>query len=132
MTYGAHTDDALMGEARLRTDLACTLFLTDAENCEGGALAIQTALGEQEIKLAAGDALLYPAGSIHQVTPVTQGVRYAAVGWVQSLVADASQREVLFDLSVTRARLANAGAAREDLLPLDKAVSNLLRMWARL
>jgi PKHD-type hydroxylase len=131
MTYGLHTDDALMGDTRLRTDLAFTIFLADPESYEGGALAIQSSLGEQEIKLSAGDAILYYAGTIHQVTPVTQGVRFAAVGWVQSMVADIAQREVLFDLSVTRARLANGGVAREDLLPLDKAVSNLLRMWAR-
>ena len=133
MTYGAHTDDALMGggDDKLRTDLAFTIFLADRESYEGGALTIHSALGEQEIKLDAGDAILYPAGSIHCVAPVTNGARLAAVGWVQSFVPDAGQREVLFDLSVTRTRLAQAGAAREDLLPIDKAISNLLRMWAR-
>lgn len=133
MTYGLHTDDAIMGrgEAKVRTDLAFTIFLTDRSAYEGGALAVDSSLGEQEIKLEAGDAILYPAGSIHQVTPVTEGVRFAAVGWLQSLIADASQRELLFDLSIARTRLAEAGAAREELLKLDKAVSNLLRMWAR-
>ncbi len=133
MTYGLHTDDAIMGrgEAKVRTDLAFTIFLTDRCAYEGGALAVDSSLGEQEIKLEAGDAILYPAGSIHQVTPVTEGVRFAAVGWLQSLIADASQRELLFDLSIARTRLAEAGAAREELLKLDKAVSNLLRMWAR-
>jgi PKHD-type hydroxylase len=134
MTYGAHTDDALMGagEARLRTDLAFTLFLTPPEGYEGGALTLDSALGEQEIKLGAGDAVLYPAGSIHYVAPVTDGVREAAVGWVQSVVADAGQRELLFDLSIARTRLSEAGAAREPLLRLDKSISNLLRMWAQL
>jgi PKHD-type hydroxylase len=133
MTYGMHTDDALMGqgEARVRTDLAFTIFLADPASYEGGALTIDSALGEQAIKLDAGDAILYSAGSIHQVAPVTEGVRFAAIGWVQSAVADASQREVLFDLSVTRARLADANTPREELLRLDKAVSNLLRMWAQ-
>lgn len=133
MTYGAHTDDALMGagEDKLRTDLAITLFLADRDSYEGGALVVQSALGDQEIALEAGDAILYPAGSIHFVAPVARGVRLAAVGWVQSRVADAGQREVLFDLSVARTRLAEAGAAREELLRLDKSISNLLRMWAR-
>jgi PKHD-type hydroxylase len=133
MTYGAHTDDAMMGadDARLRTDLAFTLFLSDRDTYEGGALVVESALGEQEIALNAGDAILYPAGSIHRVAPVTRGVRLAAVGWVQSLVQDAAQRELLFDLSTARTRLAQAGVAREDLLTLDKSVSNLLRMWTR-
>jgi PKHD-type hydroxylase len=132
MAYGAHTDDALMasGAERLRTDLAFTLFLSDAAAYEGGALALETAMGEQAIKLEAGDAVLYSAGSIHRVTPVTQGVRLACVGWIQSLVADSGQREILFDLSLTRARLGEAGAAREEMLRLDKAISNLLRQWA--
>jgi PKHD-type hydroxylase len=133
MAYGAHTDDALMGanEDKLRTDLAFTLFLADGDSYAGGALVIESALGEQEIKLDAGDAFLYPAGSIHYVAPVTAGALLAAVGWVQSHVPDAAQRELLFDLSVARSRLARAGAALEDVLPLDKAISNLLRMWVR-
>lgn len=131
MTYGAHTDDALMGEPRIRTDLAFTLFLAEASAYEGGALIVESALGEQQIKLEAGDAIVYPAGSIHRVEPVTSGVRLAAVGWVQSFVADASQREILFDLSLTRAHLSEAGAVRNELLRLDKSISNLLRMWAK-
>ena len=133
MTYGAHTDDALMGagEDKLRTDLAFTIFLADCASYEGGELVVQSALGDQAIKLDAGDAILYPAGSIHHVAPVTRGARLAAVGWLQSHVADGAQRELLFDLSIARARLAEAGAAREELLRLDKSISNLLRMWAR-
>jgi len=133
MTYGAHTDDALMGagEDKLRTDLAFTLFLEEPSAYEGGALTIESALGAQEIKLEAGDAILYPAGSIHYVAPVTKGARLAAVGWIESFVADAGKREILFDLSVTRDRLAAAGVAREELLTLDKSISNLLRRWAR-
>lgn len=133
MTYGAHTDDALMGPSddKLRTDLAFTIFLAERESYDGGALVVQSPLGDQEIALDAGDAILYPAGSIHFVAPVTRGARLAAVGWLQSFVPDAGQRETLFDLSVTRARLGEAGAAREDTLRLDKSISNLLRMWAR-
>lgn len=133
MTYGAHTDDALMGrgEDKLRTDLAFTIFLAEPSSYEGGELVVQSALGDQAIKLEAGDVMLYPAGSIHHVAPVTSGARLAAVGWVQSFVSDIMQREILFDLSVTRARLAQSNAARDDLLALDKSISNLLRMWAR-
>ena len=133
MTYGAHTDDALMGpeDDRLRTDLAFTIFLSAPDSYEGGALVVESALGEQAVKLDAGDAILYPCGAIHYVAPVTHGARVAAVGWVQSHVPDAAQRELLFDLSITRTRLAEAGAARDELLRLDKSISNLLRMWVR-
>jgi PKHD-type hydroxylase len=132
MQYGPHTDDALMGgeDALMRTDLAFTLFLAERAAYEGGALVISSALGEQVVCLEAGDAILYPANSIHHVAPVTRGVRLAAVGWVQSLVADHARREVLFDLATAHERLAQAGAARVDLLALDKSISNLLRMWA--
>lgn len=134
MTYGAHTDDALMGDgaSRLRTDLAFTLFLAEPSSYDGGALTIDSTLGEQEIKLEAGDAILYSAGSIHFVAPVTRGVREAAVGWIQSVVAEAGRREILFDLAVARARFGEAGAARAELLRMDKAISNLLRMWAQI
>lgn len=134
MAYGAHTDDALIGSGpgRVRTDLAFTLFLSESASYEGGALVVESALGEQEIRLEAGDAILYPAGSVHSVAPVTRGFRLAAIGWVQSVIADAGQREILFELSVARTRLAEAGAARGELLALDKAISNLLRMWAQL
>lgn len=114
MTYGAHVDDALMGagEHRIRTDLAFTLFLSEPGSYEGGALVTESALGEQSLKLDAGDAILYPCGAIHYVAPVTAGVRLAAVGWVQSLSPDAAQRETLFDLSVARTRLAETGGGR--------------------
>lgn len=133
MTYGAHTDDALMGgsDDRIRTDLAFTIFLEARDAYDGGALVVQSALGDQEIRLDAGDAIVYPAGSIHYVAPVTRGARLAAVGWIESFVADATQRETLFDLSIARGRMAKASASRDDLLLLDKSISNLLRMWAR-
>ena len=133
MTYGSHTDDAMMGPAgaRLRTDLAFTLFLEDPSTYQGGALVIESALGEQEIKLKAGDAFLYQAGTIHRVAPVTKGARLAAVGWVESYIADPVARDILLDLSAVRNRLSKSGVPREELLRMDKAISNLLRMWAR-
>jgi PKHD-type hydroxylase len=128
MEYGAHTDDALMGDEfhPLRTDLAFTLFLSDPTTYDGGALIVESRGGEQAVKLAAGDCVLYPAGTIHRVEPVTRGERLAAVGWVQSVVRDAARREILFDLSKARARVS---ASREDLLLLDKSIGGLLRMW---
>jgi PKHD-type hydroxylase len=130
MSYGPHTDDAMMGRAgeRLRADLAFTLFLSDPSDYEGGALTIATSGAEQAVRLEAGSAILYPAGTIHHVAPVVRGERLAAVGWVQSLVRDATAREILFDLSVARGRLGPL-AARQDVLLLDKAIPNLLRMW---
>ncbi|MDX2233718.1 MAG: Fe2+-dependent dioxygenase [Hyphomonadaceae bacterium] len=129
-TYGPHTDDALMGEPPFRSDVAFTLFLADPASYQGGALTISTPLGDQAIRLAAGDAVIYSAGTVHWVAPVTDGVRLAAVGWAQSFVRDPAQRELLFDLATARARCAEAGLARETLLLLDRTQSNLLRMWA--
>jgi len=129
-TYGLHTDDALMGDPPLRSDLAFTLFLAAPDAYEGGALSVTTALGEQTFRLNAGDMILYPAGTIHEVTPVTRGRRLACVGWIQSHVRSAEQRELLFDLATARVQAAREGAARETLLLMDRAQSNLLRMWA--
>lgn len=129
-TYGAHTDDALMGDPPLRSDVAFTVFLAAPETYEGGALTLSTPLGEQAIKLKAGDAVIYPAGSVHWVAPVTAGARLAAVGWAQSTVRDPARRELLFDLATARTQCASAGIARETLLLLERTQSNLLRMWA--
>jgi PKHD-type hydroxylase len=126
--YGPHTDDALM--AGLRSDIAFTVFLADPASYAGGELVVTTPLGDQAVKLNAGDAVIYPAGTIHQVAPVTEGARLACVGWAQSLVRDPARRELLFDLATARAQCAAAGAARETLLLLDRTQSNLLRMWA--
>lgn len=125
--YGFHVDDPVMGaeDARLRTDLSFTLFLSDPETYEGGALLIDGLDGEREVKLAAGSVVLYPSGPLHRVTPVTSGERLAAVGWIQSLIRRADEREILFDLGRTRAALPE-GEAR---LTLDKAIGNLVRLW---
>jgi PKHD-type hydroxylase len=129
-TYGPHIDDPLMGEPPLRSDVAFTVFLADPTAYDGGALTISSPLGEQAIRLAAGDAVIYPAGTVHWVAPVTAGVRLAAVGWAQSAVRDPAQRELLFDLANARAQCAAAGVSRETTLLLDRTQSNLLRMWA--
>jgi PKHD-type hydroxylase len=127
-TYGLHVDDAIMGGAR--SDLSFTLFLADPESYEGGELALQDSSGETEIKLSAGDAVLYPTGALHQVKPVTSGERLAVVGWVRSFVRRADQRDILFDLSLTlNALLARDGKSAE-VDRLMKTRTNLLRQWA--
>jgi PKHD-type hydroxylase len=128
MAYGSHVDDALM--QGMRTDVSFTLFLSDPDAYDGGALVIETTGGEEEIKPAAGTLVAYPATSLHRVQPVTRGARLAAVGWARSFVRDAARRELLFDLDLARERLfAREGKTAEfDLL--SKSAANLLRMWA--
>ena len=132
--YGAHVDNALMGKGaqRLRTDLSFTMFLTPPGEYEGGELVIHAAGMTQELKGEAGYLVLYPSGSIHEVKPVTRGERIVSVGWIESLVADAGQREMLFDLENLRTALRQKLPAQSaELLTLDKTIANLLRMWAR-
>lgn len=132
--YGAHVDNALMGRggSRLRTDLSFTLFLTPPADYDGGELVIHTAGVTQSVKGEPGTLVLYPSGSIHEVTPVTRGTRIVCIGWIESLVADAAQREMLFDLENLRTSLRAALPGHSaELLTLDKTVANLLRMWAR-
>lgn len=128
MAYGPHIDDALMGGRR--ADLSFTLFLSDPDSYDGGELVMDGPDGETEIKLAAGDAVVYATSAIHHVAPVTRGERVAVVGWVRSLVRRPDQREILFDLDqVSAALFARDGKTRElDLVLKTKA--NLLRQWA--
>jgi PKHD-type hydroxylase len=126
-TYGMHVDDPLMGAGteRLRTDLSLTLFLDEPETYEGGGLVIDGLDGEREIRLPAGSMAIYATGALHQVTPVTAGVRTACVGWVQSLIRRGDEREILFDLSRVRGGM-KPGPER---LLLDKSVAQLIRLW---
>lgn len=131
MSYGRHTDNALMGNPTLwRSDVSFTLFLNDPSEYEGGELVIEGASDEQAYKLAAGAAIVYPSSTLHRVDPVTKGSRLVAVGWVQSLVREPGEREILFDLeTVRRAIFAKEGKTAEfDLM--SKSVANLLRKWA--
>jgi PKHD-type hydroxylase len=126
--YGAHVDNPLMNG--LRTDVSFTLFLSEPETYEGGELVVESVAGEDEIKLHAGHMVVYPSTAIHRVAPVTEGERLVAVGWAQSYIRDAGQRELLFDLeSARRGLFEQAGKTREfDLL--SKCAANLLRLWA--
>ncbi len=127
MRYGVHVDDAIM--RGMRTDVAFTLFVSEPESYDGGELVIDTAAGEDPVKLAAGALVAYPATSLHRVAEVTRGARLAAVGWVRSLVRDPARRELLFDLDTARRKLfAQHGQTAEyDLV--SKSLANLLRMW---
>lgn len=131
--YGAHIDNALMGAGagRMRTDMSFTLFLTPPEEYEGGELLIHGASISHNVKGKAGELVLYPSSSIHEVLPVTKGVRIVCVGWIESLIADPTSREMLFDLENLRASLrASLQAGSSELLTLDKTIANLRRMWS--
>lgn len=103
MHYGAHVDDPVI--AGVRTDLSFTLFISEPDTYQGGELVLQKHDGDESIKLGAGSLVLYPSTTVHHVTEVTEGYRLAAVGWVQSRVRSAEQREILFDLHNTLANL---------------------------
>lgn len=127
--YGLHVDDVNMRAddgGRMRTDLSFTLFLSAPDSYEGGALLLEGLDGDREVKLPAGSMVLYPTGVLHRVTPVTDGERLACVGWIQSAVRRAEERDVLFDLARVRASMGE-GDAR---LVLDKSIGGLLRMWS--
>lgn len=133
MGYGSHVDDAVMGgEQRLRSDLSITLFLSAPDEYEGGELVVESSSGEQSFKPDAGALVLYPSSSLHRVEPVRAGSRLVAVTWIQSLVRDPAQRELLFTLdSARRALFEREGKSREfDQISLCHA--NLMRMWAEL
>jgi PKHD-type hydroxylase len=128
MTYGTHVDDALM--QGIRTDLSFTLFLEEPETYDGGELVIESSAGENPVKGPAGSVYVYPSTSLHRVDAVTHGVRRVAVGWVQSHVRNADQREILFDLDTARRMLFAKAGKSEEFDQLSKSVANLLRMWA--
>jgi PKHD-type hydroxylase len=132
--YGAHVDDALMGlddlAGPVRTDLAVTVFLAAADADDGGELVIESTAGEQAFKLGAGDAIAYPATTLHRVEPVTRGVRLVAVTWVQSLVRDPAAREVLFDLDAARRAVFEREGKGPAFDLVAKSHANLLRRWA--
>ena len=132
--YGPHVDNAVMragtGSDWLRSDLSCTLFLSDPTGYDGGELVVHDALGPQRIKLAAGDALLYPASSLHEVTPVTRGERLASFFWIESMVRSPEQRRLLFDLDMNLLALRARHGESPETTALTGVYHNLLRQWA--
>ena len=132
--YGAHVDGAVMALAdgsQLRSDIACTLFLSEPGSYDGGELVIEDTYGEHEVKLPAGDAIVYPASSLHRVEPVTRGARVAAFFWIQSLVREASKRRTLLQLDTAVRRLAASGADADAVKQLTGVYHNLLRQWSQ-
>lgn len=131
-SYGAHVDDALMGEDQiLRSDVSCTVFLSDAAAYSGGELQITNQGATLRYKLNAGDAIVYPSTTLHEVRPVTVGLRRVAVTWIESYIRGAEQREMLHDLYVAR-RLLFASEGKDKALERVNTVhANLLRRWAQ-
>ena len=133
MAFGNHIDNAIRGEEdKLRTDVSCTLFLAPRDSYDGGELVVEDLYGTHAVKLDAGSLVLYPASSLHRVTPVTRGVRYAAFFWVQSLVRDPLQRRMLLDLDLAIQGLRRGHGESPELVSLSGLYHNLLRRWADL
>jgi len=138
MEYGFHVDDPVMGsmqgsmQGRYRSDVSTTVFLNDKTDYDGGEIVIKTAIGEQQIKLNAGDALVYPSSSLHRVNKVTRGERLVAVTWAQSMVKEAEKRAILYELGQAReVLLANQSEANETSY-VSNVYANLLRRWSDL
>lgn len=131
MHYGDHIDDPIMGppQGRYRPDVSITIFLNAPEDYQGGELTINTAFGEQDIKLPAGHAVLYPSGSLHRVKEVQAGMRLVAVTWAQSLIREAADRELLFGLNQARESLLAQDPGSPTAKQVDHAYINLVRKW---
>ena len=132
MSYGEHVDDPIMGSGSelYRSDVSLTVFLSEPDEYDGGELLIQTAFGEQQVKLPAGDAILYPSSSTHRVAEVTRGERLVAVSWVQSLVQDPGKRALLHDLNQARETLLRDKPDAEETRQVNQSYINLVRMWS--
>ncbi|HEY8615735.1 Fe2+-dependent dioxygenase [Phenylobacterium sp.] len=133
--FGVHVDNAIRqtrdGRTRIRSDLSATLFLTDPEAYDGGELQVEDTFGVHSVKLPAGDMVLYPASSLHEVTPVTRGERVSSFFWIQSMVRSDERRALLFQMDVAIQQLAaRVGAGEPELVSLTGSYHNLLRMWS--
>ncbi|HVI53776.1 MAG TPA: Fe2+-dependent dioxygenase [Luteibacter sp.] len=132
--YGFHIDGAVMAtgqsDVQVRSDISCTLFLSEPEEYDGGELIVSDTYGEHEVKLPAGDAIVYPSSSLHKVTPVTRGARIASFFWVQSLVRDDGARRLLLELDTAIRTLSASAADQASILQLTGVYHNLLRRWA--
>ena len=133
MTFGPHVDGSMridpLNGRKLRTDISATLFLSDPADYDGGELQVHDHFGRHGVKLAAGDMVLYPATSLHQVTPITRGFRLASFFWIQSLVRDDAQRSLLFDMDTAIQRLNQTGGDEPAKQLLVGCYHNLLRQW---
>lgn len=134
MQYGDHVDDPVMGADGVlyRSDVSITVFISDPAGYDGGELVMNTPFGEQQVKLPAGDAVMYPSSSLHRVAEVTRGERLVAVTWLQSLVRDPARRELLHELNSVRERMLANTPETEDTKLINKTYVNLVRMWGDL
>ena len=135
--FATHVDNAVRlkrgSVERLRSDLSGTLFLCDPDGYDGGELTVEDTYGAHAVKLPAGDLIVYPASSLHHVTPVTSGERVASFFLVQSMIRDDARRRLLLDIDVAVQRLASElGQQHESVVALTGSYHNLLRMWAEL
>ncbi|MRD45966.1 Fe2+-dependent dioxygenase [Caenimonas koreensis] len=133
-SFGNHVDSAVRylrnGAGRVRTDISCTVFLSEPHEYDGGELVIEDTFGSHRVKLPAGDMVLYPGTSVHRVEPVTRGARIASYFWIQSMVRTDEQRRLLHDMDNHLRRLrSSAGEADPSVIGLTSTYHNLLRMW---
>ena len=132
--YGFHIDGSVRAVPatgqQLRTDLSCTLFLGDPEDYEGGELEVVDTYGTHDVKLPAGDLILYPSHSLHRVRPVTRGARVCSFFWLQSMIRDDGRRSMLFELDQTIQKLRARHGETEETVALTGHYHNLLRMWS--
>lgn len=132
--YGFHTDNAMRampdGSGYVRADVSATLFFSEPEDYEGGVLTIEDTFGKHGVKLKAGSMVVYPSSSIHEVSPVTSGARVACFMFMQSMVRDAGERRMLFDLDMALLGLRQQHGETPDVVRLTGIYHNLLRRWA--
>jgi len=130
--FGNHVDNAIrqVRGTRLRSDISATLFLTSPDEYDGGELVVDDTYGPHSAKLPAGDLVLYPATSLHRVTPVTRGVRLASFFWVQSLVRGDAERTLLFDMDMAIIGMRRQVGDNDSVIALTGVYHNLLRRWA--
>jgi PKHD-type hydroxylase len=133
--FGVHVDNAVRGDhltgMRIRTDLSVTLFLSEPEEYDGGELVVEDYFGSHEVKLPAGDLVLYPATSLHMVTPITRGTRVASFFWLQSMIRDAHARSMIFDLDAAiQGLVGRIGRDDPHTVKLTGIYHNLIRYWA--
>jgi PKHD-type hydroxylase len=133
MAYGDHVDDPIMhAETPYRSDISITVFLSAPDTYDGGELVVRTSFGTKEVKLPAGDAVMYPSSSLHHVAEVTRGTRVVAVTWLQSVVRDPARRELLHELNQARESLLAGSPDAPQTAQVNHAYINLVRMWAEL
>lgn len=136
-TFGFHVDNSIRlirgTSQQIRTDLSCTLFLSEPEEYDGGDLVIEDTYGYHEVKLPAGDVVLYPSTSLHEVSTISRGTRFASFFWVQSMVRDEAERHMLFNLDQTVQNLRmQLGDNHSEVIKLTNLYHNLMRKWAEL